>query len=140
LDQLRHRVPTDSLLIAPKLPLSGDRQRPTNFAATEINKIERGPLSLQKSEGRPHGHEVCDEKRKFSSIKEIASRYGISDWTLYRFIKIDPSFPYLNVGIKKKFVINEDAFRAWMEDRTKKERNHYFHLPTGEELLKRRGE
>jgi hypothetical protein len=128
-------------------------QRPTNLAAADVEiqpEISDGHLMLQKFERRPHGREghvdlpqspmrqVAASGDRFVSIKEIASRYRVSDWTLYRFIKTDPTFPYLNVGLKKKFVIDEGAFRIWMEQRTRRERSRHFRIPSGEDLLQRR--
>jgi hypothetical protein len=114
-----------------------EKSRPTNFAATSQDpaaNISRGHLKVDGAGVRPQSY----EDPKFLPIKELAVRYSISDWILYRFIKTDPTFPYLNVGLKKKFVINEVSFRTWMEERTKRERSRFFHIPSGEDLLKRK--
>jgi predicted DNA-binding transcriptional regulator AlpA len=117
--------------------------RPTIFMATNSaaeNISGRRPLSDENFERRPRGHEASrvESPKTFLSIKEIASRYGVSDWTIYRFIKTDPTFPYLNVGLKKKFIVNENSFRIWMEERTKRERGQIFRVLSGSELLSRK--
>jgi predicted DNA-binding transcriptional regulator AlpA len=142
--KLRERLlkfhPEIKALKYPKERGPTENVRPTIFAATNIesqNKIECGPLPSEFLERRPRGQSEGDDT-VFVPIKEIARRYGISGWTLYRFIKTDPSFPYLNVGLRKKFVIRESSFLSWMEERTKRERGKIFHIPSGNELLKRK--
>jgi hypothetical protein len=113
--------------------------RPTNFAAAPqipAAKISDGHLNDPAAGGRPQKYEARTVEA-FLPIKELALRYSISEWILYRFIKTDPTFPYLNVGLRKKFVINEASFRTWMEERTKRQRSQFFHIPTGQDLLKR---
>lgn len=131
--------PEIAALKYPKERGPNEIKRPTILAAANFehqNKIDRGPLSQEFLGRRPR--EEVKGSSPFLSIKEVADRYGVSDWTIYRFIKTEPTFPYLNVGLKKKFVINEDSFLMWMEERTKRERGRIFHIPSADELLKRK--
>ena len=137
--KLLEHHPEIAALKYPKVRGPNENDRPTISAATNLdhqNKIDRGPLSQEFLERRPR--EEGKGPSPFLSIKEIADRYGVSDWTIYRFIKTEPTFPYLNVGLKKKFVINEDSYLRWVEERTKRERGRIFHIPSADELLKRR--
>ena len=64
--------------------------------------------------------------------------FNISDWTLYQFIKSDPTFPYFNVGMKKKFVIEPDSLKVWMQMRTRKHRDTQFEVKSADALLQTR--
>lgn len=73
----------------------------------------------------------------FVGVRIIASRYGISKSTLYDLIRSDPNFPYVNVGLKKKIMINAVEFDSWLQSRTKEQKAAHFKLPTADELLKK---
>lgn len=72
------------------------------------------------------------------TIKILSSQYGISKSTLYELIKSDPTFPYKNVGLKKKFMIDAAKFEQWLEGRTDRQKDDRFGLPTASGLLERR--
>jgi hypothetical protein len=76
-----------------------------------------------------------DENKKFYSIKEISKMYGISLWLLYEHVKSDPAFPVINIGLKKKFVIDTVQFEKWLESKTKKFREAEHRLPSTDDLL-----
>lgn len=61
--------------------------------------------------------------------------YGISQWLIYHHIKFDPTFPFVNVGIKKKLLIAPKAFEEWLASRTQRQVMQGFNLPTAKELL-----
>ena len=103
----------------------------------------RGPIVSEVKErpltGRPHpwwpsSMPKVSEKR-FYTIKEVSKMYGISQWLIYHHIKTDPTFPYVNVGIKKKLLIELKSFDEWLFARSKKQVLENFNLPTAEELL-----
>jgi len=58
--------------------------------------------------------------KRFYSIKEVSRMYGISQWLIYHHIKNDPTFPVVNVGIKKRFLIDPGLLDAWIEVKTNK--------------------
>ena len=80
--------------------------------------------------------EFEDNASDLLSIKEVACRYGLKKGALYHFIKTDPMFPYINLGVKKKFFIDTKGFEAWMKDRTKKQKHAHFSIPTVVDLTK----
>lgn len=103
----------------------------------------RGPIISRPSENslteRPQPCwpliETKNFGKRFYSIKEVASMYGISQWLIYHHIKTDPTFPFVNVGIKKKLLIEPKAFEEWLSSRTRKQIHQDFNLPTAKELL-----
>lgn len=54
----------------------------------------------------------------YISVKEVSRRYGISKSSIYQMIQDDPTFPSINVGLKKKLVINQEKLRNWYLSRS----------------------
>ena len=50
-------------------------------------------------------------------------------------IKTDPTFPYVNVGIKKRLFIEPKLFEQWLRDRSQKNQNNQHDLPSANELM-----
>lgn len=73
-----------------------------------------------------------------TGVRELAVRYGVSKSTLYELIRTDPTFPYKNVGVKKRLVIDAAEFESWLNGRTQRQKEEVFNLPTAEELLRKR--
>lgn len=73
--------------------------------------------------------------KKFYTIKEVANMYGISIWLLYSHIKSDPNFPVINLGLKKKFMIDPVQFENWMKSKTKIFLQEQHQLPSSKELM-----
>jgi hypothetical protein len=71
------------------------------------------------------------------TVKRLAALYGLKAAAVYAFIKADPSFPYKNVGLKKKYVVDVDQFETWTTRRTTEEKNMQFGIPTTTELIAR---
>ncbi|MFY7994175.1 MAG: helix-turn-helix transcriptional regulator [Bacteriovoracaceae bacterium] len=55
------------------------------------------------------------------TINEVAQQYRISKSTIYRLIRNDPQFPWLNIGQKKKFILFEDQLKRWLHQRSIKQ-------------------
>jgi predicted DNA-binding transcriptional regulator AlpA len=91
---------------------------------------EVGPLTIVSETVRPIG--------RYLNVKAVAEMYGISIWTIYELIKTDPTFPYRNIGIKKKLLVNTEELEIWMEKRTKKERQIEMQIPSADDLLRNR--
>lgn len=89
--------------------------------------------------GRPHPWWPSNEEKilqkKFYSIKEVSKMYGISQWLIYHHIKSDPTFPYVNVGVKKRLLIDPGKLEEWLTNRTKVQTHEAHNLPTINELL-----
>ena len=75
-------------------------------------------ISLPKPRKMTQPQEVVAPVKKcFYSIGEISAMYGISQWLLYYHIKTDPSFPHINIGAKKKFLIGLKEFDSWLTEK-----------------------
>lgn len=89
--------------------------------------------------GRPHPCWPLDKEKlpqkRFYSIKEVSVMYGISQWLIYHHIKSDPTFPFVNVGLKKKLLIELKEFDGWLYKRTRKQIGQDFNLPTAQDLM-----
>jgi hypothetical protein len=73
---------------------------------------------------------------RFVSIKELGVLYGVKMSAVYSFIKTEPDFPYINVGVKKKFLIDVVKFEMWLTERTKKQKRDHFAIPCAVDLMK----
>ena len=70
--------------------------------------------------------------KRLKSIKQISSEFGISESILYSQIKTDPTFPVINIGKKKKYIIDSISYISWLQARTLTTTRL-----TGDELLRR---
>ena len=73
---------------------------------------------------------------KFLTVKEAAMLLSVSIWNIYKLIESDTSFPIHNIGVKKKWVVNERDLINWMETRSKRRLLERQNLPSGHDLLK----
>jgi len=101
--------------------------RPCRVVSEELTKrpnpcwpLEKEPLALRK---------------KFISIKEVVEMYGISYWLIYHHIKTDPTFPVLNVDLKKKYLIDPVRLEDWFEHKTARFKQSEHNLISSAELL-----
>lgn len=103
----------------------------------------RGPIISRPQERplteRPHpcwpSVEAKNPEKRFYSVKEVSAMYGISQWLIYHHIKFDPTFPFVNVGIRKKLLIAPRSFEEWLTSRTQRQVMQDYNLPTAKELL-----
>ena len=72
---------------------------------------------------------------KFVPVKQLAALYGLNVGVVYEWIKTDSTFPYVNTGVKKKFMVQLDLFETWLQERTQRQKNDRFGIPTTDELL-----
>ena len=75
--------------------------------------------------------------KTYIGIRELAVLSGLSASGIYDLIKHNPSFPFKNVGLKKKYVVDLEAFEKWRDERTKVEKAKTFQIPTATELMTR---
>lgn len=61
--------------------------------------------------------------------------YGISQWLIYDHIKSDPTFPSVNVGLKKRLLIRLEHFDKWLNDRSHKQVLETHNLPSSSDLI-----
>lgn len=71
----------------------------------------------------------------YLTVKEIAQMMRVSDWTIYNIIKTDRTFPAVNIGLKKRFVIDRERLPIWLEKRTKNIFLKENFLPLPEEMF-----
>jgi len=64
------------------------------------------------------------------SVKDLAALYGLNIGAIYALIKTEPDFPYVNAGIKKKFLVDVAQFETWLAERTKKQKHERFAVPS----------
>lgn len=100
----------------------------------KITFLEERPLTERPTPCWPTNVDQAPSKKLYS-IKEVAKMYGISQWLIYGHVKNDPTFPYVNVGMKKKLLIDIKQFERWIHKRTKRQVEENFNLPTAQELL-----
>ena len=86
----------------------------------------------------PVAHLKLVPRSGYIGVRELAIRWGVSKSTLYELIRADPTFPYKNVGLRKRLVIDADEFEEWLSARTQRQKEEAFNLPTANELLRRR--
>lgn len=75
------------------------------------------PLPENFESSRPD-EELSEVKDDFLTVKEAAQMMRVSDWTIYNMIKSDPKFPALNIGVKKKFVVDRVRLADWLKNRS----------------------
>jgi len=93
-----------------------------------------GHLTNNTQDCRP----TLDTKKRFLSVKEISEEYSMSLRVIYNLIKTDPTFPYINMGVKKKLMIDLESFDLWLIKRTLNEQKNQFKIPDLMELTKGR--
>ncbi len=70
--------------------------------------------------------------KRLKTINEISHEFGVSKTILYSQIKTDPTFPVVNIGRKKKYMIDTTSYLAWLAKQTIRPVKF-----TGEELVRR---
>jgi predicted DNA-binding transcriptional regulator AlpA len=71
------------------------------------------------------------------TVRTLAHQYGMSKSAVYELIKSDPTFPYKNVGLKKKLMVSLAEFENWVNERTEKQKETQFNLPSAMGLWER---
>lgn len=55
--------------------------------------------------------------KKYLTVREALQFMNISEWSIYNLIHRDPTFPYINIGVTKKYVIDASRLNQWLENR-----------------------
>jgi predicted DNA-binding transcriptional regulator AlpA len=71
------------------------------------------------------------------TVKRLAAFYGLTLNSIYTLIKTDLSFPYKNVGVKKKYMVEIAEFEKWLNSRATTEKNQTLNIPKAADLIKR---
>lgn len=109
-------------------------RRPQINTADKILELQEENLTAIEKADRPHGHD--GKGASYMTIKETAEFLRVSLWTIYSLVKTDPSFPYLNIGLKKKLVIDRVRLEEWMKVRSKYLTRTERNIPSSNDLLK----
>jgi hypothetical protein len=136
---------TFGLLNPDKLSIPYPKTRgPENLRGQTKNLIPDQELTIRPHKWWPSNNEInkklvlenkIDQKILYS-IKEVSTMYGISLWALYKHIESDPSFPCVNVGIKKRFLIHLKKFDEWLINRFKRSQQERLNLLSSDELMR----
>lgn len=108
-------------------PAKNSIGRPCRISGQELTKRPNPWWPLAK--------EDISSSKKFYSIKEVSKMFGISQWLLYHHAKTDAAFPVVNVGVKKKFLIDPKLLANWIENKTKKFKEAEHNLISSAALL-----
>lgn len=68
-------------------------------------------------------------------ISQIIQLYHLSKYTVYELIKNDPTFPAVNIGPKKNYLIQPALLEEWIKQKSRDEKNFRFSIPSTSELL-----
>ena len=113
---------------------------PSLYGPPKNNRVLNQELTKGPSPCWPLDKELQTQhqqvQKKFYSIKEVSQMYGIGRWLIYSHIKTDPTFPYVNVGIKKKLLIDLKNFEQWLVERTQRNKQERHQLPDANELMR----
>lgn len=103
--------------------------------AVQAKNQNDGHLTATLKNRRPHSEININ---KYLSVKEISKMYSMSLRVIYNLIKADPIFAYVNMGVKKKLMIDHEAFETWLMRRTYQEQKKQFRIPDLMELTNKR--
>lgn len=117
-----------------KQNLAYPKSRGPQFVGHSNERVFTQKLTERPTPCWPSNEAIVPQK-KFYSIKEVASMYGINQWLIYHHIKADPMFPYVNVGVKKRFLIEPAKFEQWLTLRSHKNVSERHQLPSATELM-----
>jgi predicted DNA-binding transcriptional regulator AlpA len=98
------------------IPYPKHRGHAVDAAAKDVTRpCQVLPENFESS--RP-AEESSQTKDDFLTVKETAQMMRVSDWSIYNMIKSDPKFPALNIGVKKKFVVDRVRLNEWLKNRS----------------------
>jgi len=97
---------------------------------SDQSRTQTAPNSVPKGHSRNE-----DQETRLMTVGELARHYRLKPSAIYAFIKTDSSFPYLNVGLKKKYLIDVVKYEAWVRNRTQVEKQKRSGVPNINDLL-----
>lgn len=102
----------------------------------ERSRVSDDPAIVSAANGvpKPSGNARTTQSG-LVTVKELARLYGLTIGSIYAFIQTEPDFPYINVGLKKKFLVDVGQFEIWLADRTKKQKHEHFAIPSAVDLM-----
>jgi hypothetical protein len=91
-------------------------------------------FSVPKTSSNPD-EPVRDASHRWVTVRQLANYYNLNVSAIYAFIRTMPDFPYINVGLKRKYMVDRIQFEAWLTERTEKQKQVHFNIPTAMDLL-----
>lgn len=82
--------------------------------------LESRPLAIEEPQNSLNTKNSQNFEKKYLTVKEAMHMMNISQWSIYQLIQKDPTFPVLNVGVTKKFVIDSFKLNQWLENKCQK--------------------
>lgn len=118
----------------PANPSADIQSQSEGFVANNHDEVRHGNSSsalnaVPKGQGEDQRHQP-----RLVTVKTLATLYGLNQGAVYALIKTEPDFPYINVGLKKKFMIDVSQFETWLAERTRKQKHEHFAVPTALDL------
>lgn len=120
---------------------SADIQSPSEGAVSKLDSVTshdevRQTDSLSATSAvHKSPDSLAGQPQRFVTVKELARIYGIKIGAIYAFIEAEPDFPYVNVGVKKKFLVDIARFEVWIAERTEKQKHERFAIPSAFDLM-----
>lgn len=71
------------------------------------------------------------------TVRQLEALSGLTVGNIYSFIRTEPTFPYVNVGKKKKYLIDKEKFFAWLDKRSATDKSERFNLSSANQLISR---
>lgn len=123
------------LVDLPYPKIRGPVENPSKNSVGRPCRISGQELTKRPNPWWPLAKEDTVSSKKFYSIKEVSKMFGISQWLLYHHAKTDATFPVVNVGVKKKLLIDPTLLARWIENKTKKFKEAEHNLISSAALL-----
>ena len=116
----------------PTVSLWDDYENLPDATKCEIPVAENQPEAVQQTSTRDN-----TDKPRLVTVKRLAALYGLTLNSIYSLIKTDLSFPFKNLGVKKKYMVDLIEFEQWMNSRAAAEKDRALNIPRAVELIKR---
>lgn len=101
------RVPTTPTVLGTLTKKSRKRYEPRR------SKRRVARLRRRKAVSKPSAR-FEDTNSEYLSVSRLTSLRPITKGTVYEWIQTEPSFPWQNIGLKKKLVVSLPKFDEWI--------------------------
>lgn len=129
--------PPDSHTLLGTLPANPPADMQSQSEGFVANKHDEVRHAHSPSAANPVPKGQGEEQRhqpRLITVKTLAKLYGLNQGAIYTLIKTEPDFPYVNVGVKKKFLVDVSQFEMWLVNRTGRQKHEHFAIPTALDL------
>lgn len=91
-------------------------------AKVEVKKEKYLTKEFEKARPQDTEPEQKVVVKKYLTVREALKFMNISEWSIYNLIHRDPTFPYINIGVTKKYVIDASLLNQWLENRIQRDK------------------